>query len=463
MPPTQQHDNRRMIPDELRRIARNPWLLATGANVVIGLLGMVTAGLIARLLGPTDRGVLAAAVLWSGMLFTALGLPVTQAVVYQWSRARTAEDRGAVVGSALALVAMSASLCLPAALAVNHWVLRGYRYPEIFSAANVFLLSLPLSLVAGAIGAVFLASGLGATFWGLRVVSAAVYFGGVAGAALFGLGTVLWCATALAAGAVVAAVSGIVRLRQQFAIAPRWVPSAFRDMAVFSLKANGVGLPTQVNLRLAQALMTLLVPAAALGQYAVASTWSGIVMLLGGGLSAVLLARSAAAGADAGQMTALFAQFRLVAVAVFLLGGTAALAAPITVPLLFGRAFAPAVLPAALLCLGSAIFTLTLALHEISRGLGHPGVGIPAEVAALGVAAVLLLLLLRPLGGTGAAIASIAGCGTALVVLGIRLDARLDGKLLPAILPTRNDVTALVALARRALRSGHVDADRMVK
>jgi O-antigen/teichoic acid export membrane protein len=211
--------------------------------------------------------------------------------------------------------------------------------------------------------------------------------------------------------------------------------------------------------------MTLLVPAAVLGQYAVAATWSGVVMLLGGGLLSVLLARSAAVGADAsaGQMRALFAQFRLVVLAVGLLGGVAALAAPITVPLLFGRAFAPAVLPAILLCLSSVIFTLTLALHEIARGLGYPGAGIPAEVARLGVAAVFLLLLLRPLGGTGAAIASIAGCSTALVVLAIRLDVRFAGRLLPSMRPSKSDVTALSALVRRELRIGHVHTDRSVK
>src|SRR5450759_2979354 len=129
-----------MIPNDLRRIARNPWFLATGANVLIGLLGMVTAGLVARSLGPTDRGVLVAAVLWSGLIFSTLGLPGIQAVVYQWIRAHTAEDRGAVIGSSLALVAMSATVCLPAALAVNHWVFRGYGQPQVVAAANVFLL-----------------------------------------------------------------------------------------------------------------------------------------------------------------------------------------------------------------------------------------------------------------------------------------------------------------------------------
>jgi hypothetical protein len=71
-----------MISKDLRRIARNPWFLATGANVVMGLLGMLTAGLIARSLGPTDRGVLVAAVLWSGLTFSTLGFPGIQAVVY---------------------------------------------------------------------------------------------------------------------------------------------------------------------------------------------------------------------------------------------------------------------------------------------------------------------------------------------------------------------------------------------
>jgi hypothetical protein len=80
-------------------------------------------------------------------------------------------------------------------------------------------------------------------FWGLRVMNAAVYLCAVAAVALLGLGTVFWCAASLAAGAIVATVWGTVRFRQQFPIAPRLVPAAFREMVVFSLSANGVGLP----------------------------------------------------------------------------------------------------------------------------------------------------------------------------------------------------------------------------
>ena len=438
----------------IRGVTTNPWLVATGANVLIGLMGMATAGLTARLLGPSDRGVLAAAVLWSTMIFSALGMPVAQAVVYQWSRVRTPQERGAVAGAALALAAISATLCIIFSLTVNHWVLRGYMHPEVFLAANVVLFSLPFSLVAGAIGAAFLASGKGSVFWGIRVLSGALYFGAVAAVGLAGIGSVFWCAFAMVVGPMIATVWATARFRRHFPDVTRWNRATFRELTSFSLKANGIGLPTQVNLRLAQALMTILVPAAALGQYAVASTWSGVVLLLGGGLSNVLLARSAAAGADAdeAQMTSIFAQFRVVAVAVLFLGGSGALASPLVVPLLFGKAFGSAVLPAALLCIGAAIFTLTLAVHEIARGFGHPGVGIPAEIAALTVSAVFLVLLLPPFAGTGAAVASVLGSTTSLVVLTIRLDSRLSGRLLPAIIPGRRDVGSLIEAGRRVVQ-----------
>ena len=123
-------------------------------------------------------------------------------------------------------------------------------------------------------------------------------------------------------------------------------------------------------------------------------------------------------------------------------------------------AFIPAVLPAILLCFGSIILTLTLALHEIAGGLGHPGVGIPAEIAAMCVGFLLLLVLLRPSGAIGAAIASIAGYGTALIVLVVLLDRRLGRKVIPALVAKVKDVQTLARRACTILRSRLVDVSQ---
>jgi len=87
-------------------------------------------------------------------------------------------------------------------------------------------------------------------------------------------------------------------------------------------------------------------------------------------------------------------------------------------------------------------------------------VGIPAEIAAMCVGLLLLLLLLRPLGGTGAAIASIAGYGTALIVLVVPHDRRPGRKVIPALVPKVKDVQTLARRARTILWSRLVDVSQ---
>src|SRR4029453_2150547 len=90
---------------------------------------------------------------------------------------------------------------------------------------------------------------------------------------------------------------------------------------------------------------------------------------------------------------------------------------PLPLPLLFGAAFA-ATIPAALVMVGaSAIASVNLVLEDGLRGLGRPVAVLWAEFCGLVVTAVALLLLLRPFGIIGAALASVCGYSAVLVTL----------------------------------------------
>jgi O-antigen/teichoic acid export membrane protein len=90
------------------------------------------------------------------------------------------------------------------------------------------------------------------------------------------------------------------------------------------------------------------------------------------------------------------------------LGSVWVLAAPLIVPLAFGREFAPAVGAAQLLVIAQAASSITLLQAEVCRALGRPGMASMAEgLGVIGTVA-LLPVIVPPFGIEGAACAAIA-------------------------------------------------------
>jgi O-antigen/teichoic acid export membrane protein len=83
-----------------------------------------------------------------------------------------------------------------------------------------------------------------------------------------------------------------------------------------------------------------------------------------------------------------------------------AVAAPVVLPLFYGRPFRDAVLPACVLLLGLAGGGVSGVISAFLSGDGRPGLNSAAIGAGLVVTVVLDLLLIPPFGVLGAAVAS---------------------------------------------------------
>lgn len=423
------------------RLLRNDWIQAILSNAVIGILGLLSASIAARMLGPEGRGALTAVLLWGGLLFTALGLPGVQAVVYAWSRAGQPVRKSRVLGAALALAGSFSIIVIPIALIINQSTLGKLDAFNGITAATTYLVALPLSLYAGILGSTFLAEGRTGDFWGIRLINSISYLGVLIAMWAFGEPTVVGASIAAASGIICSAAWARSRFIKHLGIRPQWDRQQAIELARYGGTTNLAGLPAQLNMRIDQALMALLLPTAVLGQYAVAFSWATIVTMLGGGLSSILLARSSAQDLNATDAySEIFSQYRRVILAVTALGLLAALLAPLGILLLFGQSYHPALGPTYILCLANIFLTLSQCLHEIARGLGHPKVGVPAEFAGLVVNALLLLTLLTRLGGIGAAIASLVSYITTFSVLVFQLDRQYSGNLRRHLVPHRKDI-----------------------
>jgi O-antigen/teichoic acid export membrane protein len=194
-------------------------------------------------------------------------------------------------------------------------------------------------------------------------------------------------------------------------------PRQWRPMLRFGLPSVTSGIPRMLNLRLDQMLMAALLPAHTLGLYVVAVTWSNAVAPFPNALANVLFPRTAAQVVPEDRHRVFAKGIRLAVLSTLSVAAVVVVVTPWVVPLLFGAAFAAAI-PAALIMVGaSAIAAVNMVLEEGLRGLGRPVIVLWAELCGLAVTVVALLILLRPLGIVGAALASVCGYSAVLVTL----------------------------------------------
>ena len=159
----------------IRRQAARPVASSLAATAFIQLLGVLTGVLLARALGPSGRGALAAVVLWPTMLWTVGGLGVVDSVTFVSAR-QTAPERS-IVSTSLALAVVQSVVLILIGLVLVPIVL-ARQEASVVRDCMIFLASIPTSLVA-----LYLASVLNGThrFVAFDMVWVAVFVGDAVG------------------------------------------------------------------------------------------------------------------------------------------------------------------------------------------------------------------------------------------------------------------------------------------
>nr|WP_281067950.1 oligosaccharide flippase family protein [Arthrobacter stackebrandtii] len=162
------------------------------------------------------------------------------------------------------------------------------------------------------------------------------------------------------------------------------------------------------------------------GIYSVAFTVASLPLALTQAVSGAIF-KSAASNPDLSTGGLAPAALRASVVIGFASALTIGIASPLFIPFLFGPEFLPAV-PIALLCLGA---TLALSVGGVASNLlaafGKGWVMTAAQVGGLAINILLIFLLAPLLDETGAAIAKVVGCWVCLAVCltGLRITPRL--------------------------------------
>ncbi len=372
-------------------------------SFVIQAANIASGVQLARLLGPESRGELAAVLLWPMLIagFGSFALP--DAITYAAAAGRTKPQE---------LLASTVTLAI--ALSLPLIVIGYFLMPAIFAgrpiatihAAQLYVAVIPFSLLGTFVVALFQGA-FRIAQWNLLRASVHLVYPAVL-ALLWWRDdvTVTNCmAASLIANLVVCLLSAaLVILNGWRATIPR--ASEMRGLVVYGIKVYIPAIVQAVNERLDQAILSLLLPPADLGEYVVAVTVARAAGILTSTLQMLVL--PAVAKSEPAERAALSGRYvRLnTAISVLAAVGSAAVAREI-IRIAFGSDYEPALPAAYILILASLPMGIKSMMNTMFKAHNKALHVSRIELVGLVATAVLLPPLIYFFGTVGAAFAAV--------------------------------------------------------
>ena len=401
------------------------------SNLILGL-SLVTGVVLARGLGPHDRGELAAILIWPTLLTSLGGFGIADALTYH--AARRTNPLETIIGTSL-LIGLGQSIVLGAVAVVVVPAVLSARGIDVSAAIYLAFLYIPCFFLAdyliwGLAGAQrmswFQALRL-SSFLGTATLLVALWLAGdlSVGAALL-VYPAAYALCALAAG-VVTIRGGVWRLRYSHKLA--------RRLFGFGSRSHLSTASTVLNQRVDQLVIALVLSPALLGTYVVAVAISSLPAAAGGAVAYVVFPRVAALPAgkvrtDAAREALQVTLFASAAFALVLLGTVRWL-----VGFLVGSGYEGAVNVARVLVVASVFLSMNSTLVALLKAVGQPlqagfGGGLALLVTIAG-----LTLLVPTYGIMGAAVVSLAAYAVSasflLYKVARELEVSIGGLLVP--------------------------------
>lgn len=405
---------------------------------------MGTSAVIARSLGPDGRGLLTAAMLWPGIILTAGGLVNTQTTVFFWTGQKDKGKYASVLGAGLVLALVLSAVLLPGSWVLNALALG--KDPVVVQLSNLYALSLPISLVSAVVVPVFLSEEDYSNFWLLRISHPVIYL--VVLLLLLGAGLLTVKAVILTVNVamLVQLALAVTMFTKRFSLRCSLDLDLVKHYVRYGFVTNMSGFAAFLNIKLDQILMSVFLAPDVLGYYSISVAWSSMLPLIGGGISSVMLSKSAAVGSiDSGLVHNLISKLRQTNAVMIALGLLLSLVTPLGILILFGPTYSPAILPAMILTLSGTVLCMTKTLQEMLRGLGKPGLGLKSELFGLALNIPLLWLVLPTWHGIGAAFASLVSYGCVFLGLLLFIRKQFGVSISQCLVPVRGDLQLLRA------------------
>jgi len=387
--------------------------------------------IIARSLGPAGKGTLSLVVLSNVLLLTASNLGLAAACSYMIARRGFSlgeVGRHAVLaGLGLGLITFSLTAVVVNFLPVT--LVNPSQRVYVMLAAGLVPLALMTQYLNGAL------MGAGQIIWlnGLTLAQAAI---NVTGLVLFLLvlrlglpgGLSAWTVTVVSTCLLTVAVTfwRARRLGRRSAVrTTRWNRALAAEGIRYGIRAYPAGVVSFLNLRSDQFLLGYLAGTASVGIYSVAVTVAELLLFFPRSLATALMPRIT--GADSVSAKHMAASACRHTVGGALVSAVALVPIGLLIPVLFGEAYRPSVVPFFLLLPGLGAYALAPVLSTYFSGqLGRPIVTSLFAGMSLALDVVLVWALVPRLGVPGAALASTLAY-TATIVVMVTYFRRLTG------------------------------------
>jgi O-antigen/teichoic acid export membrane protein len=399
-------------------------LIGSVATGFVGQLALVASGvLVARGLGPQNRGYLALLVLVPTLIseLGTLGFPLSATFYLAKDPAQSTR----IIKRVLRVAAIQA-LVLTVAHAVALFFITRHDAQDVRAAAVVTLAVVPGYLAQRYGVAILQGQRRFAAFNFYRVLAASVY--SLAIVPLYVLGTIsllvvtiVWSVGNLGVGFATLLAVGKGSGNQDVDGSP-----SLRAMFRFGARGFiGAASPLE-TFRLDQAVIGLFLTPIALGLYVVAMAFTNLPRFIAQSIGMVAYPHIAAQGDGSTAKRSLWNFFWLSVLASGVVVVGLEVLTGRLVPLFFGHAFDSAVTPARILLVSALLFGARRVLADAARGIGAPGAGTAAEVISW-VALPPTLAVFVPLWGINGVAVSIV-CAAALSLVGLVCLVQLSGQ-----------------------------------
>ena len=405
------------VPTAVDANAALAMLVAFGGQVGVAGFSMVAAVVTSRVLGPSGRGEVAAAVNVAALAYLLGTLGLSPAVAYFAARGTIAYPvllgnslvMGAMLGGVTAIATVGVATVFPAVMGdvpSGLLVLGVLWFPFTFT-------ELYLSYLIIGRQRLFASNALNLV---ARVVSLLLI--SLACLAFPHPATVV----VLTQGySVIRLVLNLVYMRRMgFLVRPRVELGAFWTKLGYATRGRGNDVLNFLNMRLDVVLLNVLSTPAAVGVYATAAVISELTWQPSLAVSKVIFPRTAAAPDAGAALATTLASTRVTFALTVLVGILVGAVGWVAIPVVFGDGFAGARSALLVLLPGSALWSLSRVLTAALSGMGLPQIGSVVAGASFALTITGDLLLIPRYGVNGAAVAStVAYAGAGLVAVGV--------------------------------------------
>lgn len=435
------------LPDaELAAGTAGPMLGSFAATGTIQLVQAVIGVMLARILGPSDRGELAAIILWPMLITTIGSLGIAQSSAYFASRSKRL---GVVVGSTLAIVAVDSLVLMAFGWMILPLALGDHDPTIVHIAQRYLLIFVPLCLLT--VSMISILNGAQRFLWyqSMRLLLIGMTIAGIVALAIGDRLTVSSASNAyLLAYAVTATATLALAIRTaRGGIAVR--RESVRELLGFGLKSQLSQSMWALNERADQLVISAFFSAATLGLYVVAVTLTSLTTLIGFSFGVVALPLVARLDDPEERrrvarliVSATLFCATLVSVPIFI-------AEPALIRFLFGEDFVGATGVGRVLLVAGIVFGLNRVLEALLQAAGRPLESSIGEGVALAVTAAGLAVLLPAMGIMGAGVTSLIAYSASSAFMVRRAARALDTPALTLLKPEREMIHNLRSLVRQ--------------